>query len=61
MVLLLKYILDIKFWEELNLKHKFFAIKEGIYIVFNQEDFKLEKYNTVREYLDSSTSYEKIL
>ncbi|BFI73532.1 hypothetical protein YN1_5190 [Nanoarchaeota archaeon] len=55
----LGYIFDIKLWEELNLKYKFFAIKEGIYIIFNEEDFKWEKYNTVREYLDFQPVIER--
>jgi predicted nucleotidyltransferase len=56
----LGYIFDIKLWDELNLKHKFFAIKYGIYIVFNKEEFIKEKFNTVREYLDFQPFLEKI-
>ncbi|MEM0243027.1 MAG: hypothetical protein QXS69_02585 [Candidatus Aenigmatarchaeota archaeon] len=55
----IKIEIDVKDWNRVNLQTKFFAIKEGIRIIFNEEAFFKERLKTLNEYFDFKPIIDK--
>lgn len=48
----IKFEIDLKDWDEISLQMKYFALKEGIRIIFDEDVFSEERRKALNEYFD---------
>lgn len=48
----IKFEIDLKNWDEISIQMKYFALKEGIRIIFDEDVFSEERRKALNEYFD---------